>query len=32
MATTIMEMTRNIHDDKNYVKTFCDKLLFNEKL
>jgi hypothetical protein len=27
-----MEMTRNIYEDKNYVKTFCDKILFNEKL
>lgn len=33
VATTIMEMTRRLSkEEKRYVKTFCDKLLFNKKL
>jgi len=27
-----MEMTRNIPEDKNHLRSFCDKIRFNQKL
>jgi hypothetical protein len=33
IATLIMEITRKLTtEDKRYVKSFCDKLIFNKKL
>jgi hypothetical protein len=33
IATLIMEITRKLStEEKRYVKSFCDKLIFNKKL